>query len=86
MADAERAKAVGFGGKFVIHPSHLEPVQRVFSPSEEEIAIARRLIAAWDEAQAKGLGAVQLDGRMIDRPIAERARRLIEQAETIATA
>lgn len=86
VADAERAKAVGFGGKFVIHPSHLEPVQRVFSPSEEEIAIARRLIAAWDEAQAKGLGAVQLDGRMIDRPIAERARRLIEQAETIATA
>ncbi|MCH8994370.1 MAG: CoA ester lyase [Chloroflexi bacterium] len=86
VADAERAKAVGFVGKFVIHPSHLEPVQRVFSPSEEEIAIARRLIAAWDEAQAKGLGAVQLDGRMIDRPIAERARRLIEQAEAIATA
>lgn len=86
VADAERAKAVGFGGKFLIHPSHLEPVQRVFSPGEEEIASARRLLAAWDEAQAKGLGAVQLDGRMIDRPIAERARRLIEQAEAIASA
>ncbi len=84
VADAERAKAVGFGGKFVIHPSHLEPVQRVFSPSEEEIVSARRLLAVWDEALAKGEGAVQLDGRMIDRPIAERARRLIEQAEAIA--
>lgn len=86
VADAERAKAVGFGGKFLIHPDHLEPVHRVFSPSEEEIASARRLLAAWDEALAKGEGAVQLDGRMIDRPIAERARRLIEQAEAIATA
>ena len=46
----------------------------------------RRLLAAWDEAQVKGLGAVQLDGRMIDRPIAERARRLIDQAEAIAAA
>ena len=86
VADAERAKAVGFGGKFLIHPDHLEPVHRVFSPSGGEIASARRLLAAWDEALAKGEGAVQLDGRMIDRPIAERARRLIEQAEAIATA
>jgi len=86
VADAERAKAVGFGGKFLIHPDHLEPVHRVFSPSEGEIAGARRLLTVWDEALAKGEGAVQLDGRMIDRPIAERARRLIEQAEAIATA
>lgn len=81
MADAERARAVGFSGKYVIHPSHLEPVHRVFSPSEAEVAYARKLLAAWEEAQAKGLGAVALDGRMVDRPIAERARRVIEQAE-----
>ena len=81
VADAERAKALGFSGKYVIHPSHIEPVQRVFSPSEEEVAYARRLLQAWEEAQAQGLGAVQLDGRMVDRPIAERARRVIEQAE-----
>ncbi len=84
VADAERAKALGYGGKYVIHPSHLEPVHRVFSPSEEAVASARKLLAAWEEAQAKGLGAVQLEGRMVDRPIAERARRVIEQAEAIA--
>ncbi len=83
VADAERAKVVGFGGKYVIHPSHLEPVHKVFTPSEEEVAFARRLLAAWEEAQGQGLGAVQLDGRMVDRPIAERARRVIEQAEAI---
>ena len=85
VADAERAKAVGFGGKYLIHPSHLEPVHRVFSPSEADVASARKLLAAWEEAEARGLGAVQLDGRMVDRPIAERARRVIEQAEAIAS-
>ncbi len=84
VADAERAKAVGFGGKYVIHPRHIEPVQRVFSPGEAEVAYARNVLDAWDEAQSQGLGAVQLDGRMVDRPVAERARRLIEQAEAIA--
>ncbi len=83
-ADARRAKGLGFGGKYVIHPSHLEPVHRVFAPSEEEVAFARRLLAAWEEAQSDGLGAVQLDGRMVDRPIAERARRVLAQAEAIA--
>ena len=83
VADTERAKAAGFGGKYLIHPSHLEPVHRVFSPGEADVAQARKLLTAWEEAQAKGLGAVQLDGRMVDRPIAERARRLIEQADAI---
>ena len=83
-AEAERAKALGFAGKYVIHPSHLEPVHRVFSPSELDIAAARALVTAWERAQQQGLGAVQLEGRMVDRPIAERARRLIEQAEAIA--
>ncbi len=83
-ADAKRARGIGFSGKYVIHPSHIEPVHRVFSPSQEEVSQARQVLAAWDEAQAKGLGAVQLDGRMVDRPVAERARRVIEKAEAIA--
>ena len=83
VAEAERAKALGFAGKYVIHPSHLAPVHGVFSPSDDEVAAARRLLAAWDEAQAKGLGSVQFEARMIDRPIAERARRTIERAEAI---
>lgn len=84
-AEAERARALGFAGKYVIHPSHLEPVHRVFSPSDDEVAGARRLLAAWDDAQSKGLGAAQFEARMIDRPIAERARRVVQQAETIAS-
>jgi len=83
VADAERAKSLGFGGKYVIHPSHIEPVSRVFSPSEADVVAARKVLDAWDGAQARGAGAVQLDGRMVDRPIAERARRVIEQAEAI---
>ena len=83
VADTERAKAAGFGGKYLIHPSHLEPVHRVFSPGEADVAQARKLLTAWEEAQTQGLGAVQLDGRMVDRPIAERARRLIKQADAI---
>lgn len=83
VADAERARAAGFSGKYVIHPDHIEPVHGVFSPSDDEISYARKVLAAWDDAQAKGVGAVQLDGRMVDRPVAERARRVVEQAEAI---
>ena len=83
IADAERAKALGFSGTYVIHPSHLEPVHTIFSPGAEDVTSARKVLAAWDEAQEQGLGVVQLDGRMIDRPIAERARRVIEQADAI---
>ena len=85
VADAERAKVVGFGGKYLIHPDHLEPLHRVFSPSEEEVAAARKLLAAWEEAQGRGLGVVQFDGRMVDGPIAERARHVIEQAQAIGS-
>ena len=81
LAEAERAKALGFSGKYVIHPSHIEPVERIFTPSEDELAAARAVLAAWEQAEAEGLGAVQHQGRMIDRPIAERARRVIAQAE-----
>ena len=85
VADAERAKVVGFGGKYLIHPDHLEPLHRVFSPSEEEVAAARKLLAAWEEAQGRGLGVVKFDGRMVDGPIAERARHVIEQAQAIGS-
>ncbi|MEX1255344.1 MAG: CoA ester lyase [Dehalococcoidia bacterium] len=83
-ADAKRARSIGFSGKYVIHPTHIEAVHAAFSPRADEIAGARKVLAAWDDAQAKGLGAIQLDGRMVDRPIAERARHVIEMAEAIA--
>jgi len=86
VRDAGRARTVGFSGKYVIHPNHIQPVHNVFSPSGEEIRYAQKVLDAWDDAQAKGIGAVQMDGRMVDRPIAERARHVVEQAEAIAAA
>ncbi len=86
VADAEQARTLGFSGKYVIHPKHIQPVHDVFSPSEDEIVHARKVLAAWEDAQAKGLGAIQMDGHMVDRPIAERARHVVEQAEAIAAA
>jgi citrate lyase subunit beta/citryl-CoA lyase len=83
-ADARRARAVGFAGKYVIHPDHIAPVHEVFSPSEDEVTTARRVLAAWESAQANGQGAVQFEGRMLDRPVAERARRIVQQAEAAA--
>ncbi|MGB2695500.1 MAG: CoA ester lyase [Dehalococcoidia bacterium] len=85
VADAERAKGLGFTGKYVIHPNHVEPVHGVFTPRESEVAYAKKLLAEWEKAQAQGLGAVQVDGRMVDRPIAERARSVVQQAEAIAS-
>jgi citrate lyase subunit beta/citryl-CoA lyase len=86
VAEAAQARSLGSSGKYVIHPKHIQPVHDVFSPSEEEIVYARRVLEAWDEAVAKGDGAIQLDGHMVDRPIAERAKHIIEQAEAIRSA
>jgi citrate lyase subunit beta/citryl-CoA lyase len=85
-AEALRARSAGFAGKYVIHPSHIDPVHAVFSPTEADIARAKHVIEAWDACEAQGVGAVQLDGRMIDRPIVERARTLLAQAAQIARA
>ncbi len=79
-ADSRRARTLGFAGKYAIHPSHLDAIHRVFTPSDEEVAAARKLLERWEQAVARGDGVVQLDGRMVDQPIAERARKLIEQA------
>jgi len=72
--DAERAKRMGFGGKLCIHPKQVGIVRAAFMPSEEELAWAKRVIEA-DKA-SKG-GAVQLDGRMIDRPVVLLAQRTV---------
>jgi len=72
--DAERAKRMGFGGKLCIHPKQVGIVKAAFMPSEEDLAWAKRVIEA-DKA-SKG-GAVQLDGRMIDRPVVLLAQRTV---------
>jgi citrate lyase subunit beta/citryl-CoA lyase len=74
------ARRLGFTGTVCIHPRQVPMARSGFSPSVEQLAWARRVIAADEDARARGVGAVKLDGRMIDRPIVERARRWVRQA------
>lgn len=76
-ADFERARAHGFAAKLCIHPRQLAPVHALLAPSADELAWARRVLLA---AEAAGGAAVQLDGRMIDKPVIERARRIVQRA------
>jgi citrate lyase subunit beta/citryl-CoA lyase len=77
-ADVERAKRLGFGAKLCIHPRHVMAVNAAFAPSEQEIAWARRVV---DAADGAGGNAVRLDGKMVDRPVIERARALLSQSQ-----
>ncbi|MBL8966929.1 MAG: HpcH/HpaI aldolase/citrate lyase family protein [Spirochaetaceae bacterium] len=74
------AKNLGFTGKGVVHPRQIAVVHRAFAPGAAELEAARRVLAAM--AAADGRGVVSLDGKMIDAPVAERARRLVEYAES----
>lgn len=76
-ADMERARAHGFGAKLCIHPKQIAPLHAVLAPSAEELAWAERVLAA----AGPGAGAAaQLDGRMIDKPVIELARRTVQHA------
>jgi citrate lyase subunit beta / citryl-CoA lyase len=76
-------RQLGFRGKYVIHPRQIEPVNRLFTPSKEEVEYARRVVAAYEEAEARGEASVALDGKMIDIPVVGRARDLLLLAEAI---
>ena len=75
--DSIQARRLGFTGKSLIHPGQIETINEVFSPSAAEVSYARRVVAAFAEGHAKGLGAVALDGKLLDKPIVERARRTL---------
>ena len=77
LADLARARAHGFAAKLCIHPKQIAPIHAALAPSATELAWAERVLAA---AAAAGGGAVQLDGRMIDKPVIERARRILARA------
>jgi citrate lyase subunit beta/citryl-CoA lyase len=82
--DSERGRQLGFRGKLLIHPNQIETVNQVFSPSEDEVAYARKVVEAFSEAEAKGLGAISLDGKMIDAANFRQAQDLIAWAEAMA--
>ena len=81
--DARRGRQMGYTGKFAIHPSQLDIINDVFSPSAEEIGYARRVMEAWDQAEAGGRGSLALDGRMVDVPVVKRAQNLLALADAV---
>jgi len=79
-ASAREAMAQGFDGKGVIHPSQIKPVHAAFCPSPEQIEKAQKIVAALEEAKAKGSGVVSLGTKMIDAPVVARAQKTLERA------
>jgi citrate lyase subunit beta/citryl-CoA lyase len=75
--EARLARSIGLKGKFAIHPDQVSTINRAFAPTVDEIEQARRIVEAFDAAYRDGAGAISVDGRMVDAPIAERARAVI---------
>ncbi|HXV36237.1 MAG TPA: CoA ester lyase [Myxococcota bacterium] len=84
-AQARRSAVLGCEGKWAIHPSQVEIVNQIFSPSEAEVVRAKRVLVAMEEAKAEGRGAVTLDGRLIDLASIRQAEVLVRKAEVIAS-
>ena len=76
-----RSRALGFEGMGCIHPRQIRPIHEAYAPSAEEIEKALEIVAAFEEAEAQGLGVVSLGSKMIDRPVVLRARRLVRNAQ-----
>ena len=81
--DAGAARQMGYTGKFAIHPAQIDIINETFSPSPEDVAYARRVMAAWEEAEAAGRGSLSIDGRMVDVPVVKRAQNLLAQVTAI---
>ena len=79
-ADAAAARSMGFGGKLLIHPSQIAPANEEFGPRHDEVARAKAVLRAYEEANRRGAGVAVLDGPMIDAPVVEWARSLLARA------
>ncbi len=85
MAQANRSSVLGCEGKWAIHPSQIDLANGLFTPSEKEITQAKRIIAAMEQAAKDGLGAVSLDGRLIDIASIKQAENMVGKADQIAS-
>jgi citrate lyase beta subunit len=83
VEEAELAKSLGLGGKACIHPAQVVAVNRVFSPSSDELAEAREVVGAYETAVRDGRGALTVRGKMIDLPVVARARATLAQGELV---
>ncbi|MFF0144515.1 citrate lyase subunit beta/citryl-CoA lyase [Amycolatopsis sulphurea] len=85
-AECLQGRQFGFDGKTLIHPSQVEPSNRIFAPSAAEITHARRVISAFTEAKAEGRGVAMMDGRMIENLHVDNARRVLALAAAVGAA
>lgn len=83
IAECKQGRDLGFDGKTLIHPAQVAPANAAFAPDADEIARARAVIAAFELPENAGKGAIQLDGRMVERMHAEMGRRIVALAEAI---
>lgn len=81
--DAQVARQLGYSGKFAIHPSQIDIINETFSPREEDVAYARQVVEAWEQAEASGRGSLDLDGKMVDVPVVKRAQNLLALVDAI---
>jgi len=84
VAECEQGRALGMDGKTLIHPKQVDPCNNVFAPSDDEVAHAREVIAAFEQATSEGRGVVTVNGRMIENLHVEQSRRIVAQADSIA--
>lgn len=84
LAECEQGRDLGFDGKTLIHPNQIEAANAVFAPSEDEVSRAKTIIEAFDRPENRNKGAIELDGRMVERLHAEMGRRLVALSEAIA--
>ena len=80
---ATAVRDLGFQGKLCIHPDQIAPVNEIFTPGAEEVAEAEKIVAAFEEAEAAGSASIQVDGRFVDYPVVDKARRILALIERI---
>ncbi len=79
--EAERGAGFGFSGKQIIHPNQVKAVQAAFTPSDDELDYARRIVETFEASQREGRGAYALNGKMIDMPLLKNARKVLDRAK-----
>ena len=81
--DARQARRLGFSGKSTFNPRQIDIINRIFSPSPEDVELAQKVVQAFEEAQSAGQGSIAFGGQLIDLPIVERARRVLRLHEAM---
>ncbi len=86
VAESEQGAKMGFSGKQIIHPNQVGPVQAAYTPSDEALAYAKRVVEPFEASQQEGKGAYALDGKMIDMPLLKNAQKVLARARAAGKA